>query len=141
MIIGSTYFFSRYPNFESKDVDELQIIETNEFNHMRQITGQGKCLFLLKRQPSKEEYINWALKSKIGMVIGKFLIPEFCNEIGFTVADLPRLRPLIDKLDDLHKYEEIIFNSYLENGSFELTDGQLNRAYESYTKTRKLNNE
>jgi hypothetical protein len=135
-LMGSKYFFSCYDDFTSKDIDEIQIIETNEFNQVRQITGQGKCLFQLRKHPSKEGYINWALQSQIGMVIGKFLIPEFNEAIGFTVEDLPRLKVLIDKLDDKHKYEEIIFNSYLKNGSFTLTDEQRERAYKSYKQSR-----
>lgn len=136
ILIGSKYFFSCYPDFKSKDIDELQIIDTNEFSQMRQITGQGRCLFQMKRHSSKEDYIEWANKSSIGMVIGKFLVPEFCQQIGFTVQDLPKLKVLIDRLDDKHKYEEIIYNSYIENGSFTLTDEQRNRAYKSYKDSR-----
>ena len=84
ILMGSTYFFSCYEGFEGKDIDEIQIIETNEFSQMRQITGRGKCLFQMKKHNRKEEYIAWALRSRIGMVIGKFLVPEFCAEIGFT---------------------------------------------------------
>ena len=135
-LMGSQYFFSCYDDFKSKDIDEIQIIETNEFSQVRQITGQGRCLFQLKKHPSKEDYIDWALKSQIGMVIGKFLIPEFCEAIGFTIEDLPRLSVLIGRLDDKHKYEEIIYNSYLENGSFTLTDEQRERAYKSYKESR-----
>ena len=136
IIIGSQYFFSCYENFESKDIDELQLIDTNEFEQIRQITGRGKCLFQMKKHSTTEEYIDWALKSSIGMVIGKFLIPEFCAEIGFTINDLPRLSALIDRLDDRHKYEELIYNSYLQNGSFTLTDEQRDKAYESYRESR-----
>lgn len=136
ILIGSQYFFSCYDDFQSKDIDELQIIETNEFSQIRQITGQGKCLFLMKRHPSKEEYINWAIKSNVGMVIGKFLIPEFCTEIGLTIEDLPRLVPLLDKLDDKHKYEKIIYDSYIANGSFTLSDEQREKAYKSYKESR-----
>lgn len=136
ILIGSKYFFSCYPDFKSKDIDELEIIETTEFSQMRQITGQGKCLFQMKKHTSKEDYIEWAIKSNIGMVIGKFLVPEFCNQIGFTVDDLPRLKVLINRLDDMHKYEEIIYNSYLENGSFTLTDEQRDKAYAEYRKGR-----
>lgn len=135
-LMGSQYFFSCYDDFESKDVDEVEIIETDAFSNMRQLTGQGKCLFQLKKQPSKDEYIKYALLSNLGMVIGKFLIPEFCEAIGFTVADLPRLSALIDRLDDKHRYEEIIFNSYIENGAFTLTDEQRARAYKSYKESR-----
>lgn len=136
ILMGSQYFFSCYDDFQGKDIDELQIIETDEFTQMRQITGQGKCLFQMKKHKSKEDYIEWALKSNIGMVIGKFLIPEFCSVIGFTVGDLSRLAPLLDRLDDKHKYEEIIYHSYVENGSFTLTDEQMDRAYESYKESR-----
>lgn len=136
ILMGSQYFFSNYPDFESKDIDEIEIIETNEFKQMRQLTGQGKCLFQLKKHSSKDEYISWALQSTTGMVIGKFLIPEFCEEIEFTVADLPRLEALISRLDDKHKYEEIIYNSYIANGSFTLTDEQRERAYKSYKNSR-----
>lgn len=135
-LIGSQYFFSCYDDFESKDIDELQIIETNEFSQVRQITGRGKCLFQMKKHTAKEDYIDWALKSPLGMVVGKFLIPEFCAAIGFTIEDLPRLGGLINKLDDKHKYEEIIYNSYIKNGSFTLTPDQRDRAYKSYKESR-----
>ena len=136
ILMGSQYFFSCYEGFEGKDIDHIQIIETDEFAQVRQITGRGKCLFQMKKHDSKEEYIEWVLKSNTGMVIGKFLIPEFCIEIGFTIEDLPRLEPLLSKLDDKHKYEEIIYNSYLQNGSFTLTNEQRDRAYKSYKKSR-----
>lgn len=135
-LMGSQYFFSCYDDFNSKDIDEIEIIETEDFNNMRQLTGRGKCLFQLKKQPSKEGYIDYALKSRLGMVVGKFLIPEFCEAIGFTVEDLPRLKVLIDRLDDKHKYEEIIFKSYIENGTFTLTDEQRATAYKSYKESR-----
>ena len=137
ILIGSTYFFSEYADFQSKDIDKIQIIDTNEFTQMRQITGQGKCLFQMRRHSSKDAYIDWALKSKLGMVIGKFLVPEFNAAIGFTIKDLPALSPLIERLDDKHKYEEIIFNSYIENGSFTLTKEQRDLAYQSYKETRR----
>ena len=136
ILMGSQYFFSCYDDFESKDIDEVQIIETDEFSQVRQITGRGKCLFQMKKHNTKEDYIEWALKSNIGMVIGKFLIPEFCAEIDFTIDDLPRLEPLLSRLDDKHKYEEIIYNSYLQNNSFTLTSVQRERAYKSYKESR-----
>lgn len=135
-LIGSQYFFSCYDDFESKDVDELELIETDKFKYVRQLSGQGRCLFQVRKQEAKEEYIKYALLSNLGMVIGKFLIPEFCQEIGFTIEDLQQLRELVDKLDDNHKYEEIIFDSYIENGSFTLTDKQRERAYAKYKQSR-----
>lgn len=136
ILMGSRYFFSGYKDFESKDIDEIEIIETDKFNYMRQLTGQGRCLFQLKQQQSKDKYIDDALQSNLGMTIGKFLIPEFCQLINFTIEDLPRLEPLIYRMDEKHQYEKIIFNSYLTNGSFTLTDEQRKRAYKSYKESR-----
>ena len=135
-LIGSKYFFDCYEDFNGKDIDELELIDTAEFSQVRQITGQGRCLFQLKRHTRTQAYIDWAVKSKIGMVVGKFLVPEFCREIGFTINDLPKLQVLIDRLDDKHKYEEIIYRSYLENGAFMLTDAQRLKAYQSYKESR-----
>lgn len=136
ILMGSTYFFSCYEDFQSRDVDEIEIIETDEFNYVRHLSGCGKCLFQLRKQKTKDDYINYAIHSNLGMVVGKFLIPEFCEEIGMTVEDLPKLQPLIDKLDDGHKYEKIIFNSYIQNKAFTLTDSQRMAAYNSYKESR-----
>ena len=136
MLMGSAYFFSCYEDFQSGDIDEIEIIETDEFNHVRHLSGCGKCLFQLRKQNSKDDYINYALHSNLGMVVGKFLIPEFCHEIGVTVEDLSKLYPLIKKLDDGHKYEEIIFNSYIQNNAFALTNDQREAAYNSYKESR-----
>lgn len=135
-IMGSTYFFSCYDDFKSKDIDEIEIIETNNFKWYRQLTGQGRCLFQLNKQKNTQDYIEYALQSKLGMVVGKFLIPEFCKEIGFTIKDLPKLRPLIDILDEGHKYEEIIYNSYIENNAFILKEEQRKNAYDCYKNSR-----
>ena len=134
--MGSQYFFSQYSDFNSKDIDEIEIIDTNEFQNMRQLTGKGKCLFQLKKLNNADDYINKALESKLGMVIGKFLVPEFCQEIGMDINDLLKLAPLLKLLDDQHEYEKIIYDSYIENNSFTLTNAQRERAYKSYKDSR-----
>lgn len=136
ILMGSQYFFSCYDDFKSKDIDEIEIIETNDFKYQSQLTGQGRCLFRLRKQPNKEDYINYALQSSVGMVIGKFLVPEFCELIGFTWEDLSLLNSLIAKLDEKHMYEKIIYESYIENRALTLTQEQKDRAYQSYKTTR-----
>lgn len=136
-LIGSTYFFKDYNDFISKDIDELEFLDEPPFQQMRQISGQGKCLFQLKRHSNKQAYIDWALQSSLGMVLGKFLIPEVCKEMNITIHDLPKLQPLLERLDDKHYYEKIIYDSYLHNNAFFLTDKQRDAAYQSYKSTRK----
>lgn len=136
ILMGSQYFFSCYNDFHSKDIDEIEIIETTEFNYVRQLTGCGRCLFQLKKQSKKQDYIDYALQSSLGMVVGKFLIPEFCLEIGMEVNDLIQLRPLIDILDEKHMYEKIIYDSYITNQAFTLTNEQRDKAYKNYKQSR-----
>lgn len=135
ILMGSNYFFKRYKDFKSTDIDKIELVDTNEFKEKRVIRGQGKDYFYLKRKP-KEQLIQDALKSNLPMVVGKFLIPEFNKQINFTIEDLPRLQPLIDRLDEKHKYEEIIYNAYIENKSFTLTEEQRDAAYRRYKEAR-----
>lgn len=135
ILMGSNYFFKDYKDFKSHDIDYIDIIETNEFKEKRVIRGQGKDYFYLKRKP-KEQLIQDALKSELSMVVGKFLIPEFNKKICFTIDDLPKIKPLIDRLDEKHIYEKIIYESYLENNSFTLTEDQRLKAYKKYKETR-----
>lgn len=134
-LMGSRYFFSGYPGYHSHDTDTVELLDTTEFREKRIIRGQGKDIFQLRRKP-KEELIQDALRSQLPMVVGKFLIPEFNEEIGFTIEDLPRLEPLINALDEKHRYEKIIYYAYLHNGKFELTQEQRDAAYRAYKKAR-----
>lgn len=79
---------------------------------------------------TKKEWIENT--NLVPMKVGKFLVPEFCEAIGFTIEDLKIFKNLVNQLDDAHSYEKIIYDAYLKNGKLELTDEQLNRAYKEY---------
>ena len=53
---------------------------------------------------------------------------------NLTINHLKKLSPLIDFLDDKHRYEKIIFESYIENNDFFLTEEQRLKAYLEYQK-------
>ena len=135
-LIGSTYFFKDIPGFKSKDTDWLELVDNPiGFRTYYQLTGKDKCIFKWKKV-IPQEFIQITLKYNLPMAIGKFLIPEVNKEIGFTIQHLKQLKPLVDKLDDKHKYEKIIWESYIANNDFCLTQEQLNLAYEEYKKYR-----
>ena len=136
-LVGSKYFFSCYPDFTPKDEDIVEIIDSNEFSWLRVIRGCGRCLFQFNSKLDKNAHIQKALEVNEGLVIGKFLVPEFCQAIGFGVEDLNRLRPLIDRLDERHLYEQIIYESYIQNQEFVLSEEQRRAAYNCYKEARK----
>jgi hypothetical protein len=70
------------------------------------------------------------------MKVGKFLIPEFVEYISFKIEELKQFEEIFDKLDDKHKYEKKIFEYYIQNNDFKLTNEQLKDVYEEYKKYR-----
>lgn len=131
--IGSTAFFSSFTDFKSKDIDELCII-SSPINNKK----TGYCLkahkkdMILYPQLEKEEFINVDLKVNDALKIGKYLVPEFVEYVGLTIDDLQKLKPLVDKLDMKHIYEKTIYDYYIQNNSFTLTNEQLETAYQIY---------
>ena len=138
-LCGSTYFFQNFEDFKGKDIDEIILVdEGNGYNYVKHVTTGNLCKFYIVRRP-KAELISYVLDNEKvpGMVINRFLIPEFAAEFGITITDLKKLKPLLEKLDDKHKYLETIYNAYITNKTFELTEEQLNEAYQVYKEARK----
>ena len=135
-LVGSKYFFSCYPDFTPGDEDTVEIIDTEDFQWSRVFRGQGRCIFQFNSRLTKEEHIQKALWTEQGLTIGKFLVPEFAQEIGFGIEDLDKLYPLVSQLKTKHKYEQIIYESYKINNSFTLTEEQRAAAYKACKEAR-----
>ena len=138
--MGSSYFFDRYDDYKIKDNDELHIVDEFIFPNrvcMNMKLFDGNDIFIFKNT-DKQEYINDVYESGVNMKVGKFLIPEFNKYINFTIDDLKSLQPIFDNMDKNHTYERVIFESYLKNGDFFLTDEQRMEAYKEYKRSRGL---
>lgn len=136
--VGSSYFFSQYPDFMAGDIDEVEFEEHPKlYKNVLQFrkNDRTRCLFKWRKM-SPDEFVEYTLNSKLPMEIGKFLVPEVAEYLGFTLEHLEKLRPVSNRLDGRHLYEKVIFDSYLENGGFFLTDEQRNAAYELYKRYR-----
>jgi hypothetical protein len=46
------------------------------------------------------------------------------------------LQPLVDKMDEKHMYLKTIYDFYITNNEFTLSEQQLNEAYKIYLKYR-----
>lgn len=136
MLVGSNVFFKDIEGFTSKDTDILEFVDNpTDFKNVRQFKFTDKCVFQWRKMPINE-LIDITISRNFPMEIGKFLVPEFIELFNLSINDLKRLEPIVAKLDDRHKYEEVIYNSYIENNDFYLTTNQLKNAYEIYLKYR-----
>lgn len=136
MLVGSNVFFKDIEGFNSKDIDILELVDNpTDFKYLRQFRFKDKCVFQWKNMPV-DEFIDAELLMNVPMSVCKFLCPEFIKLKGLTIEQLKRLQPLVDKMDEKHMYLKTIYDFYIENNDFILTDEQLNEAYNTYLKYR-----
>ena len=137
--IGSNVFFSNYQDYEMKDCDYIAIMDFYPFkeNVMKMQIGTDD-IFMYRPNITKQDFLDDLYSSNVPMKAGKFLIPEFCKHIGFTIEDLKKLEWYFVNMDDKHKYEKLIYDAYLENNDFVLTDKQRIDAFNEYKKERLL---
>lgn len=139
ILVGSSAFFNEIEGFQPKDRDYVILVSNPVgFRYARQTSFPDKyCLFEWKKM-SVDEFIKYTLETKLSMTAGKFLIPEFNKQIGFTIEHLKKLGPVFERLDDRHQYEKIIYDAYVENNCFELTEEQRLKAYKKYKEERQI---
>jgi len=138
---GSRAFFSGIEEFTPHDFDTVCIIENEKVKFLFKRYYYNKkmpgCEFHIVKM-DKDRLIRWELKHSQPMSLGHYLMPEFCKVFDITVDDLPKLKPLRDRLDKKHQYEGIIYDYYLENGEMTLTNEQRLEAYDEYKKERNI---
>lgn len=127
-----------YPDFHPSDLDEVEFENDpklyKNFMQFRKTDGK-RCLFKWRKMTA-DEFVAYTLNSKLSMEVGKFLVPEVAEYLGFTIEHLKQLKPVVDRLDGKHEYEKIIFNAYIAHGDFVLTRDERDLAYEEYRKNR-----
>ena len=136
MLVGSNVFFKDIKGFRSKDIDILELVDNpTDFKYLRQFRFKDKCVFQWRNMPV-DEFIDAELLMNVPMSVCKFLCPEFIKLKGLTIEQLKRLQPLVDNMDEKHMYLKTIYDFYIANNDFTLTDEQLNDAYNIYLKYR-----
>lgn len=139
--IGSQVFFSEYEDYTSHDRDFIEFQEKPElYKTFMNVKGKGNDIFYY-RMMSKDEFIKYELEhcKATPMAAGKFLVPELAEYIGFTIEDLKLFQFAFDNIDEKHKYEQIIYKSYIENNCFILSEEQRIEAYKLYINNKKKN--
>lgn len=134
--IGSSIFFESYSDYTQKDIDVLAITDLPLFGKpMMNMKLKDKDIFFMCIEENSV-MLDKTLESGVNMRAGKFLSPEFAEYIGLTIEELKKLKPMFDDIDEKHMYEKVIFDSYIKNNGFFLTNEQRLTAYEEYKRQR-----
>lgn len=134
-IVGSRAFFSDMPMFHSDNIDIVIFTDTpNGFMHYRQSSMSGRSTIEWVIKP-KDEFIEYAMRDLAnGLEFGKFLVPDVVEYLGITMGDLVKLHGHFE--NKIEAYQELIYNAYITNGAFRLTDEQRDAAYKAYKEAR-----
>jgi len=136
-ITGSDLFFHGREGFTPHDVDYCELWDDLPDGELYRKDEKANWDVYQWKKMKPEEYIDFALKNCTPWQICQFLTPGFCIEVGFTVEDLKKLKPLRDSLYEKHLYQGIIYDGFIENGDWYLKKEQLDRAFELYKEKRK----
>lgn len=138
-LIGSRAIFGGYKDFDhiTTDTDILIIDDDPDFDIEASTKNTEDGMhYVMWKELSKEELLKFHSVCYKGTFIQKFLVPEYIEYIGLTIEDLKQLGRLCNYLDDEHSYEKIVYNAYIENNGFYLTDEQKEAAYQEYKRKR-----
>ena len=134
---GSSVFFNKFDDYNSKDTDWIVFVDKIPGNQlMWRVKIKDDDLMMFKNGTTKQQHIDMVFDTNVPLKVGKFLVPEFNEYIGFDISELKQFDEIINQLDDTHKYQKIIYDAYIENNSFILTYEQINKAYKEYKKYR-----
>lgn len=139
IITGSSAFFSGIEGFKSKDTDIIILVDATKVKykwHYQIFDDGGRDVFKIVIRP-KEELIEHTLEKEDAMCVCRYLTPDYAKAINFEIEDLKKLQPLVDRMDSKHMYLVDIYNAYIENNDFVLSNEQRMKAFETYKNARK----
>lgn len=138
ILIGSSVFFKEYSDFNPHDIDYVLFEERPQlYKIFAHINTKTEDVFAYK-QMSKDEFLEYELEhcKKAKMAVGKLLVPELVKYMNITIDDLKKFKFAIDEIQEKHSYEKIIYDAYIKNNDFILTQEQRDKAYQEYKKYR-----
>lgn len=138
ILIGSSVFFKEYNDFTPHDTDYVLFEDHPQlYKIFAHINTKSEDIFAYK-QMSKDEFLEYELEhcKKAKMAVGKLLVPELVKYMNITIDDLKKFKFAIDEIQENHSYEKIIYDAYIKNNDFILTQEQRDKAYQEYKKYR-----
>ena len=136
--IGSNAFFSKFPDYTPRVANILYIDDNPDYGYETSYMDENGIHIIRWKNMTKEELMTYHKDCYVGRYIGKFLVPEYAEYFGITIDGLKELHHLIDFIDERHIYEKMIYDFYIKNNGFFLTDDQLKEVYDEYKKERGL---
>lgn len=136
ILVGSRSFFGSMPYFNSKDTDYVRFEKLPDGEIYQRLVG-WKTDYFIFGTTDKEVLLDFIESTGDYLHVAPFLSPAVCKIIGFRPEELPRIEKYVKLVPPKYRYYEKIYNAYVENDDFYLTEEQRAAAYKVYREARK----
>lgn len=137
ILCGSNVFFKDIKGFYPHDTDWVMIDETLDIKDKYIIRYRPGADYFVYSKLTREEFLN-IMKNDYGspLKLCVVILPEIIKLYKINIDHLKSLKSKRDQLPEKYEYLGIIYDSYIENNDFYLTDEQLMKSYEKYKQYR-----
>lgn len=143
-IVGSRYFFNDVDTDRdidiivilSKDTSSSSMLDVKNEVYTKFQSYKKIDILYVSEKISLDDLLKIAESRNICILrICTCLVPEIAEYLNLKISDLPKIKNYVYKLKEINKkwkYYELIYESYIENNSFTLTEEQRQKAKEIY---------
>jgi len=140
-LAGSNYFFKQYTDYQKHDIDYIVLNDDMPLDYWHFYDDIQQIDWFYWKINTPKWHIEYLLKpNSFALDVAHLLIPEVAHDLGITIKDLDRLQPIIEQIvpqvGPEYHYYELIYQFYLQNNGFWLTQEQLDTVYNDYKKYR-----
>lgn len=141
-LAGLQCFFSKFEDYVMHDTDYVIIVDDAEKDYKHTYDKANKIDYFYWKRNTPEWHVEFMLRERsFALDCARLLVPDVAKELNVTITQLKRLEPVIRRIvkevGQAYEYYEIIYDAYVANDAFMLTDDQLKAAYESYKSSRR----
>ena len=135
--VGSRAFFSDYEDFQPADNDILEL-NSEQYEDYYSTRENDVHIFHYK-YTNKEQFLEFEFKhiEESPLAVCAFVVPEVAEFLELTLEELFMFEYYFKKINRRHLYVKYIYDCYMENRAFSLTQEQKDFAYNLYNENRK----
>lgn len=136
-ITGSAAFFSNIEGFHPNNIDIISFYDSEkQKNRVHILMKNGSKYYNYVKSTYMTELYQCMMRGRKICYMASILIPEICEYLNITLNDISRFEMFRNDCDDKYQYLWKIYDFYKLNGKMELTNEQLQEAYEMYKEER-----
>lgn len=138
-LTGSRLYFTGLDGFNPHDTDYILIVD--DLNVFKKHTSNNCTCYFIYRLSTVKNTVSYLIAKNSPLGCASLLQPEFANYIGLTIEKLSdnNLCKLFKQMPLKYQYLNFIYNSYIENNGFFITEEQRLKAFELYKNSRNNN--